>query len=93
MSSTRTLSYSAERLLLLTLAAVQFTHMVDFMIMMPLGPQFMRAFQITPTQFGFLVSSYLFSAGVMGFAAGFFMDKFDRKRALLFFYSGFIVGT
>ncbi len=93
MSPAAKLPRSNERLLLFILAAVQFTHMVDFMIMMPLGPQFMRAFQITPTQFGFLVSSYLFSAGVMGFAAGFFMDKFDRKRALLFFYSGFIVGT
>lgn len=93
MPTTGQLSRSAERLLLLTLAAVQFTHIMDFMIMMPLGPQFMRSFGITPTEFGFLVSSYLFSAGVLGFAAGFFMDKFDRKRALLFFYSGFIVGT
>ena len=93
MPSTGQLSRGSERLLLLTLAAVQFTHIMDFMIMMPLGPQFMRAFAITPTEFGFLVSSYLFSAGVLGFAAGFFMDKFDRKRALLFFYSGFIIGT
>jgi predicted MFS family arabinose efflux permease len=82
-----------ERLLLYTLAAVQFTHIMDFMIMMPLGPQFMRAFGITPTQFGFLVSVYSFSAGALGFAAGFFMDKFDRKRALLVLYSGFVLGT
>jgi predicted MFS family arabinose efflux permease len=72
---------------------VQFTHMMDFMIMMPLGPQFMRAFGITPTQFGFLVSSYSFSAGAAGFAAGFFMDRFDRKHALLFLYGGFVLGT
>jgi predicted MFS family arabinose efflux permease len=70
-----------ERFILFTLAAVQFTHIMDFMIMMPLGPEFMRAFGITPTQFGFLVSSYSFSAGAAGFAAGFFMDRFDRKRA------------
>lgn len=82
-----------ERLLLFTLAAVQFTHIMDFMIMMPLGPQFMRAFAITPTQFGLLVSSYSFSAGAMGFTAGFFMDRFDRKRALLFLYGGFVLGT
>jgi predicted MFS family arabinose efflux permease len=82
-----------ERLLLFTLAAVQFTHIMDFMIMMPLGPQFMRSFGITPTQFGFLVSIYSFAAGLLGFATGFFMDKLDRKRALLFFYGGFVVGT
>ncbi len=76
-----------------TLAAVQFTHIMDFMIMMPLGPEFMRAFGITPTQFGFLVSSYSFSAGLAGFTAGFFMDRFDRKRALLVLYSGFLLGT
>ena len=82
-----------ERALLVTLAAIQFTHFLDFMIMMPLGPQFMRAFSITPTQFGFLVSSYSFSAGVFALAAGFFMDRFDRKRALLILYSGFALGT
>jgi len=73
----RPLSRVNERLVLLTLAAVQFTHIMDFMIMMPLGPQFMRAFGITPTQFGFLVAIYSASAGVMGFGAGFVMDKFD----------------
>lgn len=93
MSPAANLPRSNERLLLFILAAVQFTHIMDFMIIMPLGPQFMRAFGITPTQFGLLVSVYSFSAGALGFAAGFFMDKFDRKRALLVFYSGFIVGT
>ena len=82
-----------ETLLLFTLAAVQFTHIMDFMIMMPLGPEFMRSFRITPTAFGFLVSIYSFSAGAMGFAAGFLMDKFDRKRALLVLYGGFVLGT
>ena len=87
------LTSQRERILLYTLAAVQFTHTMDFMIMMPLGPQFMRTFGISPTQFGFLVSIYSFSAGALGFAAGFFMDKFDRRRALQFFYGGFILGT
>ncbi|HVU16072.1 MAG TPA: MFS transporter [Candidatus Didemnitutus sp.] len=80
-------------MLLTVLAAVQFTHIMDFMIMMPLGPQFMRAFGISPTQFGILVGIYSFSAGAMGFLAGFVMDKFNRKHALLFFYGGFVVGT
>jgi len=93
MSAPRPLSNATERLVLYTLAAVQFTHIMDFMIMMPLGPQFMRAFGITPTQFGFLVGIYSVSAGAMGFLAGFVMDKFDRKRALLALYGGFVLGT
>ncbi|MDH5246730.1 MAG: MFS transporter [Betaproteobacteria bacterium] len=79
--------------LLLTLAAVQFTHVVDFMIMMPLGPQFMRLFAIGPQQFGFMVSAYTFAAAASGFVAAFWVDRFDRRRALLGLYAGFIVAT
>src|SRR5262245_27616243 len=79
--------------LLLTLAAVQFTHIVDFMIMMPLGPQFMRLFSIGPQSFGLLVSAYTFAAAVSGFVAAFLIDRFDRGRALLGLYGGFIVAT
>ena len=79
--------------LLLTLAAVQFTHIVDFMIMMPLGPQFMRLFAIGPQAFGFLVSAYTFAAAASGFIAAFWIDRFDHKRALLALYGGFIVAT
>jgi predicted MFS family arabinose efflux permease len=75
------------------LATVQFTHIVDFMIMMPLGHQFMRLFSVGPTEFGLLVSSYTFAAGVSGFIAAFVIDRFDRKRALLSLYAGFIVAT
>jgi predicted MFS family arabinose efflux permease len=82
-----------ELLLLLTLAAVQFTHVVDFMIMMPLGPQFMRLFAIGPQAFGFMVSAYTFAAAASGFVAAFWIDRFDRKRALLAMYTGFIVAT
>jgi MFS transporter, DHA1 family, inner membrane transport protein len=82
-----------EKLLLLTLAAVQFTHIMDFMIMMPLGPQLMRLFQIDPGQFSYIVSSYTFSAGIAGFLASFVIDKFDRKKAILFVYGGFTIGT
>ena len=82
-----------ELALLLTLAAVQFTHIVDFMIMMPLGPQFMRLFGIGPQEFGFLVSSYTFAAAASGFLAAFRIDRYDRKRALLALYAGFIVAT
>src|SRR3954463_2854830 len=79
--------------LLLTLAAVQFTHIVDFMIMMPLGPQFMRLFAIGPQAFGLLVSAYTFGAAASGFIAAFWIDRYDHKRALLALYGGFIIAT
>ena len=82
-----------EWLLLLVLVAVQFTHVLDFVIMMPLGPQLMRVFEISPQEFGFIVSAYTFSAGITGFLSAFFIDKFDRRTALLFLYSGFTIGT
>jgi predicted MFS family arabinose efflux permease len=82
-----------EKILLGILATIQFSSIVDFMIMMPLGPQLMRIFGINPHQFGLLVSSYTFAAGLSGFAAAFFMDKFDRKKSLLFFFVGFALGT
>jgi predicted MFS family arabinose efflux permease len=87
------LNPAKERWLLLMLAAVQFTHIMDFMIMMPLGPQLMRLFHINPAQFGLLVSAYTFSAGITGFFGAFFMDRFDRKRILIFLFVGFILGT
>ncbi len=82
-----------ERLLLLTLAAIQFTTTVDFLIMIPLGPQYMRVFHINPQQFGLTVAAYGIAAGITGLTAGFFLDWFDRKRALLFLYFGFALGT
>jgi predicted MFS family arabinose efflux permease len=80
-------------LLLFSLAAINFTTIVDFIIIMPLGPQYMRVFSISPAQFGIIVSSYAISAGISGIAAGFFLDRFDRKRAILTLYTGFAVGT
>lgn len=82
-----------EKLLLFLLATLQFVHIVDFMILMPLGPQLMRMFTIDPQQFGLLVSSYTFSAGISGFAASLYIDRFDRKKALLLFFFGFSIGT
>src|SRR5688500_18070726 len=60
-----------ERATLLTLGAVQFTHILDYMIMMPLGALLMDVFNITPAQFTHLVASYGFAAAVSGFAGGF----------------------
>lgn len=82
-----------EKLILFVLAAVQFTHIVDFMIMMPLGPQLMRIFKINPQQFSLIVASYTFSAGIFGFLGAFVIDRFDRKTAFTFAYIGFTLGT
>ena len=75
------------------LASVQFTSIVDFMVVMPLGPQLMRTLGITSSQFGLIVSSYTISRGVAGIFASSFMDRFGRKAAFLTLYSGFLVGT
>jgi predicted MFS family arabinose efflux permease len=82
-----------EKALLASLAAAKFTHIIDFMVMMPLGPQLMREFDITAQQFGFLVASYTISAGIAVFISALFIDKFPRKQAIVIAYSGFIVGT
>ena len=93
MSVHHPLSRTSERLLLFTLAAVQFTHIMDFMIMMPLGSSLMRIFDITPALFSHLVAAYGLAAAVTGFAGGFFLDRFDRKHALLLLYAGFGLST
>jgi MFS transporter, DHA1 family, inner membrane transport protein len=82
-----------EKVIVFLLACVNFTHIMDFMIMMPLSPQLMRIFQISPQEFGILVSTYTISAGITGFFAAFFVDRYDRKQVLLISYVGFVVGT
>lgn len=75
------------------LAFLQFTIILDFMVLSPLGAMLMPALRISPAQFSLVVSVYAFSAGISGFLAAGFADRFDRKKFLLFFYSGFIVAT
>jgi predicted MFS family arabinose efflux permease len=75
------------------LAFLQFAVILDFMLMSPLGALIMPALSITPKQFGLVVSAYAFSAGASGLLTAGFADRFDRKRLLLFFYTGFILGT
>jgi len=87
------LTKGRELTTLLVLCAVQFTHILDFMIMMPLGGQLMRVFDISPAQFTHLVASYGLAAAVSGFAGGFFLDRFDRKRSLIVLYAGFGLAT
>jgi predicted MFS family arabinose efflux permease len=82
-----------QSLLVALLALVQFTVVLDFIIMSPLGAIIMPALNITAGQFGVAVSAYAFSAGISGILAAGFADRFDRKRLLLFFYLGFTAGT
>ncbi len=72
---------------------ISFTHIMDFMVLMPLGPKLMNIFQINPQQFSFLVSVYSFTAGVFGFLGSLVFDRVDRKHALIFSYVGFLIGT
>ena len=82
-----------QKLVVILMAFLQFSIILDFMVMSPLGAMLMPALQITPSQFGLVVSAYAFSAGISAISAAGFADRFDRKRLLLFFYAGFILGT
>ncbi|HET9863825.1 MAG TPA: MFS transporter [Steroidobacteraceae bacterium] len=75
------------------LAFLQFAVILDFMLMSPLGALIMPSLKITPAQFGSVVSAYAFAAGISGLLTAGFADRFDRKKLLLFFYTGFIAGT
>ena len=84
---------SYEKFVITLLALTQFTVVLDFMVMSPLGDMLMKSMSLRTTQFGFAVSSYAFSAGISGLLTAGFADKYDRKKLLIFFYSGFILGT
>ena len=84
---------AAEWGLLSVLTLMQFVVTVDFIVIAPLGPQLMRVFVIDTEQFGYTVAAYAFGAGLSSFSAAFFLDRFDRKRALLVLFAGFSVGT
>ncbi len=82
-----------ETFMIAILAIIQFTVILDFMVLSPLGAMLLVELDITTSQFGMVVSAYAFSAGISGLLAAGFADKYDRKKLLLFFYSGFIIGT
>ncbi|MCG2615910.1 MFS transporter [Terrimonas sp. NA20] len=82
-----------ELIILLLLAGLNFTHFLDFMVMMPLNNYLTPYFNISPRQFSFMVSAYSISAAVSGFATAFIVDSYDRKKILLYSYAGFIAGT
>lgn len=94
MKQTNTITFSGyQKLAMALLALTQFTVVLDFMVMSPLGDLLIKSMKITPTQFGLVVSSYAFSAGISGLLTAGFADRYDRKKLLLFFYIGFIAGT
>ena len=84
---------SYQKLVVAVLAFLQFTIVLDFMMLAPLGALVMPALNIAPSQFGLVVSTYAFSAGVSGVLAAGFADRFDRKKLLVIFYAGFLFGT
>ena len=89
-----TIPFSAyQKFAIFILAITQFTVILDFMVMSPLGDILMKSLTLKPSHFGFAVSAYAFSAGFSGLLTAGFADKFDRKKLLLFFYIGFIAGT
>lgn len=93
-SNEKKFRFSSYQVLLITLLALtQFTVVLDFMVMNPLGYKLMKAMNLSTSQFGVVVSSYAFSACASGILTAGFADRFDRKKMLLFFYIGFVLGT
>lgn len=84
---------SYQWFVIIILALTQFTVILDFMVMSPMGDILMKSLDMSTQQFGIAVSAYAFSAGASGLLTAGFADKFDRKKLLLFFYIGFTVGT
>src|ERR1700749_197250 len=82
-----------QKFVIAIIALIQFTVVLDFMVMSPLSPLVMEALSINPTQFGFVVAAYAFSAAISGILTAGIADKYDRKKFLLVFYVGFVIGT
>ncbi|ASK28864.1 MFS transporter [Chryseobacterium sp. T16E-39] len=94
METQQSLPFSGyQKFVIFILAITQFTVILDFMVMSPLGDMLMKSLSLKPSAFGFAVSAYAFSAGISGLLTAGFADRFDRKKLLLFFYIGFIAGT
>jgi predicted MFS family arabinose efflux permease len=94
MTATAEKVFTPYQILMIALLAIlQFIIILDFMVLSPLGAILIPTLKITPAQFGLVVSAYAFSAGASGLLAAGFADKFDRKKFLLFFYFGFLIGT
>lgn len=84
---------SYQKFVIAIIALIQFTVVLDFMVMSPLSPIVMKSLSIKPSQFGFVVAAYAFSAFISGILAAGIADKYDRKKFLMVFYAGFVIGT
>lgn len=94
MPTNNSVGFSAyQKIVLAILTLLQFTIVMDFMIIAPIGDILMKTLDISTKQFGMVVSSYAFSAAIFGIVAAGFIDRYDRKKSLMLFFSGFIVGT
>ncbi|MCU0416258.1 MAG: MFS transporter [Cytophagaceae bacterium] len=87
------ISTAKENMLIFLLAAINFTHIMDFVVMAPLNPFMKEALSITTAQFGWLLSVYTIAAGVSGLIGFFFIDRYDRRTAILRLYEGFIIAN
>ena len=86
--------FSAYQVFIIAILTIlQFSIILDFMVLSPLGAFLIRDWHIHPSQFGLVVSVYAWRAGTSGLLSAGFADKFDRKKFLLFFYAGFLVAT
>lgn len=93
MSQLVTLNTAQEKSLLRSLSGIQFSHILDVMIIMPLAPMLMRTFDLTAVQFGLLISSYTFMGAISSIIAAMVIDRFDRRRVVLVFFASFIIAT
>ena len=94
MNNNTTTKFTKYQIFIIAILTIlQFTLILDFMVLSPLGAILMEELSLQPNQFGLVVSAYAVSAGASGLLAAGFADKFDRKKLLLFFYVGFVFGT
>jgi predicted MFS family arabinose efflux permease len=93
MTSTNQHKPINETMLLALLAAINFTHIMDFVIIAPLNPFLKASLGMSTKQFGILMAAYTMSAGISGFLGFFTIDKYDRRKAILFSYAGFLLGN
>ena len=93
MSQVVHLNSAQEKSLLRTLSGIQFSHILDVMIIMPLAPMLMRTFDLAAVQFGLLVSAYTFMGAISSIIAAMVIDRYDRRRVMLWFFAAFIIAT
>jgi len=84
---------TSERLIIFLVGAIQFVNIVDFMMVMPLGPDYAQALGISTAHLGQIAGSYTAAAALSGLVAALFLDRFDRRKALGVALLGLVTGT